>query len=94
MPDNLLPIDSITRKLNLPEDAYEPLGRHGAKIKFDLLANPAYPCRGKLILVTATSPTASGEGKTVTAIGLTQGLERIGKSANHLASPRWVRSSA
>jgi formate--tetrahydrofolate ligase len=79
MSDNLLPIDAIARKLNLPEDAYEPLGRHGAKIKLDLLANPAFPRRGKLILVTATSPTTSGEGKTVTAIGLTQGLERIGK---------------
>uniref|UniRef100_A0A7V4XT34 Formate--tetrahydrofolate ligase n=1 Tax=Acidobacterium capsulatum TaxID=33075 RepID=A0A7V4XT34_9BACT len=79
MPDNLLPIDSIARKLNLPEDAYEPLGRHGAKVKLDLLANPAFPRRGKLILVTATSPTTSGEGKTVTSIGLTQGLERIGK---------------
>ena len=40
----------------------------------------ALPRRGKMILVTATTPTTSGEGKTVTAIGLTQGLERIGKS--------------
>src|ERR1700710_1608973 len=39
------------------------------------------PRRGKMILVTATTPTVSGEGKTVTAIGLTQGLERIGKRA-------------
>ena len=79
MTDKLLPIDAVARKLNLPEDAYEPLGRHGAKLKLDLLTNPAFPRRGKLILVTATSPTTSGEGKTVTAIGLTQGLERIGK---------------
>jgi formate--tetrahydrofolate ligase len=79
MPDTLLPIETIARKLNLPEDAYEPLGRHGAKVKLDLLTNLAYPRRGKLILVTATSPTTSGEGKTVTSIGLTQGLERIGK---------------
>lgn len=79
MTDTLLPIDAIARKLHLPEDTYEPLGRHGAKVKLDLLSNPAFPRRGKLILVTATSPTASGEGKTVTSIGLAQGLERIGK---------------
>jgi formate--tetrahydrofolate ligase len=76
----MLPIAEIARKLNLPEDAWEPVGRHGAKVRLDLLNDPAWPPRGKLILVTATTPTASGEGKTVTAIGLTQGLERIGKS--------------
>jgi formate--tetrahydrofolate ligase len=79
MSDQLLPIADIACKLNLPEDAWEPVGRYGAKVRLDLLANPDFPPRGKLILVTATSPTASGEGKTVTAIGLTQGLERIGK---------------
>ena len=45
----------------------------------DILGDPAFPRRGKLILVTATTPTTSGEGKTVTSIGLTQGLDRIGK---------------
>src|SRR5262249_8231479 len=40
-----------------------------------------FPRRGKLILVTATTPTASGEGKTVTSIGLTQGLTKIGRNA-------------
>ncbi len=44
-----------------------------------MLADPTYKSRGKLILVTATTPTASGEGKTVTAIGLTQGLALLGK---------------
>ena len=42
---------------------------------------PHFPVRGKLILVTATTPTVSGEGKTVTSIGLVQGLEKIGKKA-------------
>jgi formate--tetrahydrofolate ligase len=76
---SLQPIESIARKLNLPPAYFESIGRHGAKLKLDLLSDPAFPPRGKLILVTATTPTASGEGKTVTSIGLTQGLERIGR---------------
>ena len=75
----MLPIDSIARNLNLPETYFEPIGRYGAKLKLDLLSDPAFPPRGKLILVTATTPTASGEGKTVTSVGLTQGLVRIGR---------------
>ena len=81
MTQALLPIDTIARKLNLPENRYETLGTYGAKLKLDLLTDAAFPRRGKLILVTATTPTVSGEGKTVTAIGLAQGLERIGKKA-------------
>ena len=81
MTQPLLPIRTIARKLNLPENLYETLGPFGAKLKLDLLTDPAFPRRGKLILVTATTPTASGEGKTVTSIGLVQGLERIGKKA-------------
>ncbi len=79
MNHDLLPITTIAGKLNLPDKYYEQIGPYGAKIKLDLLEDPAFPVRGKLILVTATTPTVSGEGKTVTAIGLTQGLERIGK---------------
>ncbi len=79
MPDTLLPIAEIARKLHLPDDAWDPVGRYGAKVHLDLMHDPAFPPRGRLILVTATTPTASGEGKTVTAIGLTQGLERLGK---------------
>ncbi len=81
MTPSLLPIRTIARKLNLPENLYETLGTYGAKLKLDLLTDPAFPRRGKLILVTATTPTVSGEGKTVTSIGLVQGLERIGKKA-------------
>src|SRR5215469_2708965 len=77
----LLPIDSIARKLKLPEAYFEPIGRYGAKLRLELLSDAAFPPRGKLILVTATTPTASGEGKTVTSIGLTQGLERIGRKS-------------
>ena len=79
MSQTLLPITTIAAALNLPDSYFEPIGRHGAKLKLDILSDPAFPPRGKLILVTATTPTASGEGKTVTSIGLTQGLERIGK---------------
>ena len=50
-------------------------------MRLELLGDPRYQRRGKLILVTATTPTTSGEGKTVTAIGLTQGLALLGKKA-------------
>ena len=78
---NLLPIQQIAEKLALPAQYVEPLGPYGAKLKLSLLRDSSLPRRGKMILVTATTPTTSGEGKTVTAIGLTQGLERIGKRA-------------
>jgi formate--tetrahydrofolate ligase len=81
MNKDLLPIEAIVEKLNLPEKYVERLGPHGAKLKLELLDDAALPVRGKLILVTATTPTVSGEGKTVTAIGLVQGLEKIGKRA-------------
>jgi formate--tetrahydrofolate ligase len=81
MNKDLLPIEAIVEKLNLPEKYVERLGPYGAKLKLDLLTDPALPVRGKLILVTATTPTISGEGKTVTSIGLVQGLEKIGKRA-------------
>ena len=81
MHKDLLPIEAIVEKLNLPEKYVERLGRYGAKLTLDLLKDPAFPPRGKFILVTATTPTVSGEGKTVTSIGLVQGLEKIGKKA-------------
>jgi formate--tetrahydrofolate ligase len=76
----LLPIAAIAKKLRLREEHYDPIGRYGAKVSLNLLNDPAFPRRGRLILVTATTPTVSGEGKTVTSIGLTQGLAHIGKS--------------
>jgi len=79
MHKTLLPIQDVARKLELPEKYFEQVGPYGAKVRLELLADPAYTRRGKIILVTATTPTASGEGKTVTAIGLTQGLAHIGK---------------
>ena len=81
MPNPLLPIETIAQKLGIPEHYVEKMGPHTAKVRLGLLDDSSFPRRGKLVLVTATTPTASGEGKTVTAIGLTQGLERIGKRA-------------
>jgi formate--tetrahydrofolate ligase len=79
MAKSLRPIQEIVKKLELPEKYFEQIGLYGGKVRLDLLNDGAFPRRGKLILVTATTPTASGEGKTVTSIGLTQGLARIGK---------------
>jgi formate--tetrahydrofolate ligase len=79
---NLLPIEAIAAKLDLLPTSFERRSPISAKLSLDLLKNsPRGDRRGKMILVTATTPTVSGEGKTVTAIGLVQGLERIGKSA-------------
>jgi formate--tetrahydrofolate ligase len=77
----LLPIQDIADKLALLPEEYESIGPYGAKLRLDLLENSAFPVRGKLILVTATTPTTSGEGKTVVSIGLVQGLERIGQKS-------------
>ncbi len=77
----LLPIQDIAKKLALLPDEYETIGPYGAKLRLELLNNPAFPVRGKLILVTATTPTTSGEGKTVVSIGLAQGLEHIGQKS-------------
>ena len=56
MDHTLLPISAIAKKLQLPEKYYEQIGAHGAKIGLDLLKDAAFPVRGKLILVTATTP--------------------------------------
>jgi formate--tetrahydrofolate ligase len=77
----LLPIQDIAAKLALLPEEYESIGPYGAKLRLDLLENGAFPVRGRLILVTATTPTTSGEGKTVVSIGLAQGLERIGQKS-------------
>lgn len=81
LPTSLSFIGEIAGKLGLSPAQYESIGAYGAKLKLDLLTDPAFPVRGKLILVTATTPTTHGEGKTVVSIGLTQGLERIGRKS-------------
>jgi formate--tetrahydrofolate ligase len=74
------PITEIADRLGLPEDLLEPYGRFTAKIRLDVLERVPRR-RGKLVLITAITPTTSGEGKTVTTIGLTQGLVKRGHSA-------------
>ena len=77
----LLPIEDILCKLNVPGKHVDRCSSYGVKLKLILLTDPALAKRGKLILVTATCLTKAGEGKTVTSIGLTQGLEKLGKRA-------------
>jgi len=79
MSNKLLPIREVARKLEIPDHYFEPIGSESGKVHLELLCDPAFKRRGKLIIITATTPTAAGEGKTVTAISLTQGLAHIGK---------------
>jgi len=78
----LRPIVQLAQdRLHIPEDAIEPYGRFKAKIALDYLASLNGRPDGKLILVTAISPTPPGEGKTTTTVGLGDALNRIGKRA-------------
>jgi formate--tetrahydrofolate ligase len=79
MPAPLLPIREIATKLDIPDEFVEPWGTHIAKLRLELLSAPRTPSRQRLILITAMTSTSSGEGKTVTSIGLAQALEQIGK---------------
>ena len=81
MNKNLLPLEAVAAKLDLTDDLYEKRSPVSAKLSLNLLADPRLDRGGRLVLVTATTPTVSGEGKTVTSIGLVQGLEKIGKRA-------------
>ncbi|MDX1507732.1 MAG: formate--tetrahydrofolate ligase, partial [Woeseiaceae bacterium] len=76
------PIQDIAAKLGIPADALIPYGYDKAKISYDYIASNGKAEDGKLILVTAVSPTPAGEGKTTTTVGLGDGLNRIGKKAS------------
>ncbi|MBO4884096.1 MAG: formate--tetrahydrofolate ligase [Clostridia bacterium] len=76
----LKPIYEIARIAGIDEKYIEPYGRGKAKIDLSLLRENDSP-DGKLILVTAITPTPAGEGKTTTTVGLADGLRRIGKNA-------------
>jgi formate--tetrahydrofolate ligase len=76
-----LPIVDIADKLGIPDTALIPYGRTKAKIDPEHIASLEEKPDGKLILVTAITPTPAGEGKTTTSVGLTDGLNRIGKNA-------------
>ena len=74
-------INNIANKLAIPESAVHCYGHHKAKIDYQFLDSLSGERNGKLILMTALSPTPAGEGKTTTTIGLGDALNRIGKKA-------------
>jgi len=73
------PITEIAKVANVPDEYLEQYGKYKAKVDLSLL-NKEGKQDGKLILVTAITPTPAGEGKTTTTIGLADGLKRIGKN--------------
>ncbi len=77
----LRPIGKVAERLGISDDDLEHYGKHKAKVSLDLYHRLASKPAGKLILVTAITPTPAGEGKTTTSIGLVDGLNHIGKQA-------------
>ncbi len=77
----LKPIHEIAAKIGIPEKELHPYGRYIAKVPLSYLKNLEGRQKGKLVLVTAISPTPAGEGKTTTSIGLADGLRRVGRKA-------------
>src|SRR5262249_4732760 len=77
----LKPIEEIAARLSLSPQHLEPYGRFKAKIALEALSTAPSRTAGKLILVSAITPTPAGEGKTTTTIGLGQALTRLGKKA-------------
>src|SRR5215208_1833021 len=77
----LVPIDQIAEQVGLQPDEVEPYGRYKAKISLSALDRLSDRPDGKLICVAGMTPTAAGEGKTTTLVGLTQGLGAIGKKS-------------
>lgn len=75
----LQPIGAVAAEAGIPEDALHPYGKYIAKVETAAIAGFADRPDGKLILVTAISPTPAGEGKTTTTVGLGDGLRRLGK---------------
>lgn len=72
------PIVEIAKRCNLAEDELELYGKYKAKVSFDAMERLQDTPNGKLVLVTAITPTPAGEGKSTTTIGLTQALQQIG----------------
>ncbi|NVK31931.1 MAG: formate--tetrahydrofolate ligase, partial [Gammaproteobacteria bacterium] len=74
-------ITEVAAKLDIGEEHLQPYGHYKAKVSLDYLDTLSDRPDGKLVLVTAISPTPAGEGKTTTTVGLGDGLNRIGKKA-------------
>ncbi|HEX9770223.1 MAG TPA: formate--tetrahydrofolate ligase, partial [Kiloniellales bacterium] len=75
------PIGEVAERLGVPAEAISPYGHYKAKVSLEFLATLGDRADGKLILVTAITPTPAGEGKTTTSVGLADGLNRLGKQA-------------
>ena len=75
----MLPVTEIAKSIGIEDDYIESYGKYKAKINYTLL-NESKRENGKLVLVTAITPTPAGEGKTTTTIGLADGMKRIGKN--------------
>jgi formyltetrahydrofolate synthetase len=75
----LLPIETIAERTGLTPDEFEPYGRHKAKVSLEVLDRLADAPDAKIVCVAGVTPTRAGEGKTTTAVSLTQGLGAIGK---------------
>jgi formate--tetrahydrofolate ligase len=75
------PVTEIATRLGIPDDALDQYGKYKAKISLEYIDSLASKPDGKLILVTAISPTPAGEGKTTTTVGLGDALNKIGKKA-------------
>lgn len=75
------PITEIAKGLGIEEDEVELYGKYKAKVSLDVLKRLENKPNGKLVLVTAINPTPAGEGKTTTNVGLSMGLNKIGKKA-------------
>lgn len=76
---HMLPITEVAAKLGIGEENIELYGRYKAKLSMDLIKRVQDKPDGKLILVTAITPTPAGEGKSTTTVGLAQGLAKIGQ---------------
>ena len=76
------PIGDVLNNFNIPDDpfSFSPMGRHIAKLNFEYI-DKLKEKNSNLILVTAITPTPAGEGKTTTSVGLSDGLNKIGKNS-------------
>ena len=80
-PDHALIVDELAKKAGIPDEYIEHYGKYKAKVDYNFLLKNQGKKDGKLILVTAMTPTPAGEGKTTTTVGLADGLSKIGKKA-------------
>ncbi len=74
------PVSQIADKIGIPGEALSPFGHTKAKVSLDYIDSLQHRPDAKLILVTAITPTPAGEGKTTTSVGLTDGMNKIGKN--------------